>query len=362
MSVKVVDLTAPRRELQVRLDPSPVYDFLACLYLIHTFEPDRGFEVASAWVARARRALGRELRAELAAFFPRLGPTMGMVGLLEHTPGAGVRAFIRQVAAAPAEELLELMLAEALADRGAVPLLHAAIGGPSPAVEAFLAAARPELDREALRRLVTLPRAEVKARLTRLLREGYARVYAPEEAWVLPLLARDVETLQGRSGALAPAELVEQATGGFVISPDAPLAGVVLAPTYFFRPYNIITAYHGVRVFIYPIENSGDRPVPPEMVRLYKALGDETRLRILRLLAGREMYLQEVAKALGVTHVTALHHMAVLRAAHLVRVVERDNLKYYQLRPDRAREAAGQWLAFVGAMKNPHEADGYGRR
>ena len=88
---------------------------------------------------------------------------------------------------------------------------------------------------------------------------------------------------------------------------------------------------------------------PPDMVRLYKALADETRLKILRLLAGREMYLQELAKALGVTHVTALHHMAVLRAAHLVHVVERDSLKYYRLRTDRARAAAAEWLEFVHA-------------
>ena len=61
-----------------------------------------------------------------------------------------------------------------------------------------------------------------------------------------------------------------------------------------------------------------------------QSLADETRLKILRLLAGREMYLQELAKALGVTHVTALHHMAALRT-------------------DRARAAAAEWLEFVHA-------------
>ena len=126
------------------------------------------------------------------------------------------------------------------------------------------------------------------------------------------------------------------------------VAGIVLAPTFYFRPYNLITAYHGIRVFVYPIESSpGQQAPPPELVRLYKALGDETRLRILRLLAGREMYLQELANALGVSHVTVLHHVAILRAAHLVQVVERENLKHYRLRDDRAQEAAGQWLEFV---------------
>jgi DNA-binding transcriptional ArsR family regulator len=102
-------------------------------------------------------------------------------------------------------------------------------------------------------------------------------------------------------------------------------------------------------VYIYPIATAPPSDVPPpELVRFYKALGDETRLRLLRLLAGREMYLQELARALGVSHVTVIHHITLLRAAQLVRVVERENFKYYGLRPERMRDAATQWLEFAG--------------
>jgi DNA-binding transcriptional ArsR family regulator len=345
--VKIIDLTAPRRELQVRIDPSPAYDFLACLYLLGSSEETLGFDVSPQWIARARAALGADLRADLAMLFPWRGRTLGLVGVLDHTPGLPVRGFIKRVAATPAEELIELMLSETLADRQAVPVLRAAIGGTAQAIEAFLAAAHTEVDRRPLRRLVSLPPAETKARLVRLLREGYARVYAHDEEAIWPQLERDAVALASRAATSSGSELVEHATGGYVIGPDVPVAGVVLAPTWFFRPYNLITAYRGVRVFIYPIETSPGKNAPPDLVRLYKALGDETRLKILRLLAGREMYLQELAKALGVSHVTVLHHVAVLRAARLVQVVERENLKYYRLRADRASEAAAQWLDFV---------------
>jgi DNA-binding transcriptional ArsR family regulator len=292
--------------------------------------------------------LGGELRADLALLFPSRTRTLGIVGVMEHTSGLSVRGFIKRVGSTPAEDLLELMLSESLADRQAMPLLRAAIGGNPDAVERYIAATDPELERRALRRLVSLPPAEVKARTVRLLRDGYARVYVEQEDTVLPLLARDASALARRAATATGGEIVEYATGGFLVGPDVPVVGVVLSPTYHFRPYNLITAYHGLRVFIYPIEVSrGENAPPPEMVRLYKALGDETRLKILRLLAGREMYLQELAKALGVSHVTALHHMALLRAAHLVQVVERDNLKYYRLRAERAREAAAQWLEFA---------------
>lgn len=346
--MKIIDLTAPRRELQVRIDPSPVYDFLACLYLIGSTEEMLGFDVSPKWIARARAALGAELRADLAVLFPWRGRTLGLVGVMDLTPGLPVRGFIKRVAATPAEELIELMLAQTLADRQALPALRAAIGGTAQAIEDFLGATHSEVDRRPLRRMVSLPPAEAKARLVRLLREGYTRVYAPEEEAIVPQLERDAAATSRRAATSTGVELVEHATGGFVIGPDVPVAGVVLAPTCFFRPYNLITAYRDVRVFIYPIETSpGQNAPPPHLVRLYKALGDETRLKILRLLAGREMYLQELAKALGMSHVTVLHHVAVLRAAHLVQVVERENLKYYRLRADRAHEAAGQWLDFV---------------
>jgi DNA-binding transcriptional ArsR family regulator len=348
--VKIIDLTAPRREIEVRIDPSAAYDFLACLYLLGNTEEPLGFDVSPRWIARARAALGAALRADLSLLLPWRGRTMGLVGVMEHTPGLSVRGFIKRVAATPAEEILELMLAETLADRQALPLLRAAIGRGTQATEEFLAAAHPDVERRPLRRLLSLPPAETKARLVRLIREGYARVYAPEEEEVRPLLEHDAAALARHAVTSPGSELVERATGGFVVGPDVRAAGIVLAPTHFFRPYNLITAYRGVRVFIYPIEAApGKSAPPPDLIRLYKALGDETRLKILRLLAGREMYLQEMAKALGVSHVTALHHMAVLRAAHLVQVVERENLKYYRLRADRAHEAAAQWLEFVRA-------------
>jgi DNA-binding transcriptional ArsR family regulator len=350
--MKVIDLSAPRRHLRVHIDPSPAYDFLACLYVLTGTEQSLEFDVPAKWIERARAALGADLRADLALLLPWRTRTMGLVGVLEHTPGLSVQGLIKRVAATPAEGLLELMLAESLADRQSLPVLRAAIGGSAPSVEQYLAATDPDLDRKALRRLVSLPPAEVRARLLRLLRDAYSRVYAEDEEKVTPLLARDAGALARRATAVGGGELIEYATGGFVLEPDVPFAGVVLAPTYYFRPYNLITAYAGVRVFIYPIQiqTGGDEP-PVELVRLYKALGDETRLRMLRLLAGREMYLQELAKALGVSHVTALHHTAILRAAQLVQIVERGNLKYYRLRADRAHEAAARWLEFVHSEK-----------
>jgi ArsR family transcriptional regulator len=53
--------------------------------------------------------------------------------------------------------------------------------------------------------------------------------------------------------------------------------------------------------------------------RFFKALADETRLRILRLLEVREMCVCEVMVALDLTQPTASHHLGLLENAGLVK-------------------------------------------
>jgi len=59
---------------------------------------------------------------------------------------------------------------------------------------------------------------------------------------------------------------------------------------YFSRPYNFLLAGDDWRFFGYPVSDDaleGDDRLapPPAVIRLHRALGDETRLRILKLLA-----------------------------------------------------------------------------
>lgn len=58
----------------------------------------------------------------------------------------------------------------------------------------------------------------------------------------------------------------------------------------------------------------GDRT----LVSKLKAVGDNTRLRIIHLLAQRPMYLQEIANALSLTPATVSHHMNVLHHEKLI--------------------------------------------
>lgn len=54
------------------------------------------------------------------------------------------------------------------------------------------------------------------------------------------------------------------------------------------------------------------------LVSKLKAVGDNTRLRIIHLLSQRPMYLQEIANALSLTPATVSHHMNVLHHEKLI--------------------------------------------
>ena len=65
--------------------------------------------------------------------------------------------------------------------------------------------------------------------------------------------------------------------------------------------------------------------------RFFKALADETRLRILRLLEIREMCVCEVMVALGLTQPTASHHLGLLENAGLVKDRKEGKWVFYSI-------------------------------
>jgi len=66
-----------------------------------------------------------------------------------------------------------------------------------------------------------------------------------------------------------------------------------------------------------------------EQSRVFKALADETRLRILKLLEFREMCVCEVMVALDLTQPTASHHLGLLENAGLVKARKEGKWVFY---------------------------------
>ena len=84
------------------------------------------------------------------------------------------------------------------------------------------------------------------------------------------------------------------------------------------------------------------------MARLYKALGDEQRLRILRMLRDREMYAQEIVERTGLHQSVVSRHLQFMRAVGLLQSRKQNNMKFFSLNPT-ARDMLSGTLALFDA-------------
>ena len=261
-----------------------------------------------------------------------------------------VAAFVDAVESEGPAPLLGAMFSEALSTKPtARPLFDRAVRGDSTALSE-LEALLPEWKRKDQLQLLSDP-TETHRQVVEVLR-AWAERFSTIEARVADILDRDFEARAVDRASLAPADLVESATGGIRLLPEPGVRRVILAPSYFSRPYNFLLAGEDWRFFGYPVADAAldqvDPLTPPlAVLRLHRALGDDTRLRILKLLTGGDLYLTEIAQQLDLSKPTIKHHMVLLRTAGLVTMINSGSITYYSLRRDRLDAVTRELNSFL---------------
>ncbi len=345
-------MTSTAAPFRIEFDARTVYDFMVSLAVEDPAEQDLLPEDRR-WLIASRESLSPERRADLEACFGET-PTAfcnAVGGLALEVPEARTaRAFVGAVAVMGTRRIVRAMLAEITRDPEAAAQLERILDGAADEIPAFATRAG-EYHKAGLSELLSAPTAWID-RIRGLLGEWVIRFEEVEER-IEGMIQRDVEMRAEERRSLSPADLIERVTGGVRWLGEAGITRVVLSPSYFSRPYNYLYTGNDWRLFAYPVADAaldlGDEfAPPPAMIRLHRALGDESRLRILRLLRDRDMYLTELAQQLEVSKPTMKHHLALLRAAGLVTVTEEGSMTYYSLRRDRIAAAGEELRGFLG--------------
>src|SRR5437867_5757162 len=81
--------------------------------------------------------------------------------------------------------------------------------------------------------------------------------------------------------------------------------------------------------------------------RLFKALGDETRLRMVALLAYGELCVCHLEEALGLSQPNVSRQLAILRSAGIVEDRREGNWVYYRLLPQEDEDCDRQLKALI---------------
>ncbi|HLB49977.1 MAG TPA: metalloregulator ArsR/SmtB family transcription factor [Anaerolineales bacterium] len=103
---------------------------------------------------------------------------------------------------------------------------------------------------------------------------------------------------------------------------------------------------------------------PPELLTFFKALADETRLKIVGLLAQESFSGEQLAAIMKIKPATVSHHLSKLAEASLVTVEQEGHAKLYRLRLDAVHEMAGRLLAkdALPQMAKDVDVDAYDRK
>lgn len=82
-------------------------------------------------------------------------------------------------------------------------------------------------------------------------------------------------------------------------------------------------------------------------VKIFKALGEPTRLKILRLLAIRPMYVCELESVLGISQPRISQHLRVLKEASILRETKEAQKTFYILNGDVVERVLNDFLEFL---------------
>ncbi|KHF38935.1 ArsR/SmtB family transcription factor [Halalkalibacter okhensis] len=171
---------------------------------------------------------------------------------------------------------------------------------------------------------------KLKDHLIEVMTGWYEMVITPNIEQTCQILQTDYESKNKMKVKMSPEELVHWTTGGVNYPPEPSVHKVLCIPQYVYRPWNIEADIEDTKVFYYPVANESlspnDKYMPNHsLVQKHKALGDEIRLRIVKLLSEDDRTLQEVTDQLNMGKTTIHHHLKILRGA---KIVEMKGTKY----------------------------------
>ena len=339
------------------------YELLMALSTIVERNEDRVFEIGPEWIAKVKAAAGAELLEAIERLAGECGWVFGnILGLAIDTPeprDAG--AFLRHVGALDARDVHLTLVGHTLRPfRRVTPpeVMEAAVDGDVEARRAFERSSFPDHATwpGALRGLLRLTSEEAKGLLLDVLARFDERVFQAEAPGLMAIAERDAAEKRALLATKPAAEVIDVATRGWDYVAEPGVTRIILAPTVVQRPFNTTADHHDTRIFCYSVSDesltAGAGDAPAFLVRGLKALADERRLRILRLLRDERRTLQELADEFQLPKTTIHHHLAILRAAGFIHLRDEPGRQYspfprYTYRAEavpRAMEALAAYL------------------
>lgn len=328
------------------------------------------------WVIEARRALDPGLRHDLDLLLGFSGRLLNYVeellfsfdALATDRLDATFDEYYAHLAALPAERFQEMAATAVVRVYRARGLTEAPPETDDPAEwRMFLRPAITRADLDEATALVTSP-AQLKARTLALLEGFWRQCFGVEFAQRLPELRRAVRLARTRRHPVVEATFAEL-TGQRLPDELAAALPNVRRVTFCPSPYlgnfvqyilyepELILYFNNTTLMATeraeerasPRGDLGTAPLDDAAVLdALRALSDPTRMKIVTMLHGGEMYAQEIVGRLGISQSAVSRHLATLESAGVVAVRPANGMKYYSVDRAHLRALAQRIDALAG--------------
>ncbi len=322
------------------------------------------FEGLGSWLLEAHAALPPRLRRDLelglrATNYPQATvETVAAAVLGEGQAGhTDIGSFFEALAALDAvtcRSKLETILAKSIARHNVTVEQSAAdLLDDDEALEAVLRHLRTPVDIDDAVQLLRRP-PEWRDLLLDALRRFWERLYREQWANTYEQLARNVEHHHNQQYPADFAGIFTAVTGRQVperVQPYiADIERIRFVPSLYLGPY-VSFVFDGPTATIFyngsgtPVAEAADRHHLEELYNPLTALADKTRLAILAMLNGRELYAQEIVERLGISQSAVSRHLQLMVDVKVLNVRRGERgAKYYSINTAQLRRVA-DWLS-----------------
>jgi DNA-binding transcriptional ArsR family regulator len=361
---RIRDLTRPApKGLTVSVASHPATDLLVTLMALD-WDDLTDYDLGQEWFDELRSTISDDTREALSATtLDHSKIWSAFFRLVNVGPeGESVDEFLARLEATGAAEIRSTLVGSFVdPEKVDQATVEAAVGGDEASIESVVSCCEEIVDlADDLRKLLRRDAEDSKRDLLKALRGFHTEAFARIEAQFAGAIERDARAKQAMVATMSAERVIEEATNGITIEPGSGVRKVLLVPTAVLRPWVLILEDRETRIFVYPVADehmTTDPDAPsPWILKTYKALSDEKRIRVLRRLAAGPASFQELVEHLDAAKSTVHHHLRVLRSARLVRVSLGAD-KEYSLRRGVVGEAAKALEEFVEAGASRDEGE-----
>ncbi len=322
---KIHDLTEAPRYIPIEIDGSSVYEVFATIWTVYNEkQTPSSFEFGAEWQKKVIESTSDDLAEEIATLGgPYCSVWISLLGLVASAPRPHSPENVFEWLGKINPDRLRRWMLSYLGKWDDLALIERAAEGDVDAVREIVGDKKPEMV-EHFVSLFEIDPEELRDRITATLIEFHDEVFSKNASVFPGVISRAAAARRAIASRDDAKTVIEEVTNGLEYEVPLGVKRVILVPSVVVRPLSLIDQQRDTLLVMYAVADEfldSDPEAPPSwIVRTYKALSDERRLRILRRLGEGETTLDELTEMLGLSKSTVHHHISILRGAGLVRI------------------------------------------